>query len=76
MYVLPILLWASHMGILLYFLYDKSAQQKNTRALVDRGTQLLVSFIKVARNPLLKPIRKKTFDFIQDSGLVPDLSSY
>jgi len=69
-HVLPLLFWASHMGILLYFLYDKSPNQKNTRNLVDRGTQLLVSFIKVARNPLLKPVRKKTLDFIQESGLV------
>jgi AcrR family transcriptional regulator len=76
MYVLPVMLWAAHMGILLYFLYDKSPNQKNTRALVDRGTQLMVSFLKVARNPLLKPIRKKTFDFILESGLVSDLPSY
>ena len=71
--VLPVLLWAAHMGILLYFLYDKSAGQKNTRALVDRGTQLLVAFINVAKNPLLRPVRRKTLDFIQDSGLIESL---
>lgn len=76
MYVLPVLLWAAHMGILLYFLYDKSPNQRNTRALVDRGTQLLVSFIKVAKNPLMKPIRRKTLEFIEQSSLVPDLPSY
>ena len=37
--VLPTLLWASHMGVLLYLLYDKSEGQKNTRKLVDRGTR-------------------------------------
>lgn len=71
--VLPILLWATHMGILLYFLYDKSAGQKNTRALVDRGTQLLMGFIKIAKNPLLRPVRRKTLEFIHDSGFAADL---
>ena len=75
MNVLPLLLWAAHMGVLLYFLYDKSPNQKNTRILVDRGTQLFTGFLKIARNPLLKPIRKKTFEFIHDSGLVSDLAS-
>jgi AcrR family transcriptional regulator len=68
--VLPLLLWAAHMGILLYFLYDKSSSQKNTRALIDRGTQLMTGFLKVAKNPLLRPIRKKTLEFIHDSGLI------
>lgn len=71
--VLPTMLWAAHMGVLLYFLYDKSAEQKNTRALVDRGTQLLMGFIKVAKNPLFQPVRRKTLDFIQDSGLAAEL---
>ena len=76
MYVLPLLLWAAHMGILLYFLYDKSPAQRNTRMLVDRGTELLTGFLKVAKNPLLKPIRKKTFEFISELDLAPDLPSY
>jgi AcrR family transcriptional regulator len=71
--VLPLLLWAAHMGILLYFLYDKSAGQKNTRTLVDRGTKLMVSLLNVAKNPLFRPIRRKTLDFLHDSGLVADL---
>ncbi|HEY3928973.1 MAG TPA: TetR/AcrR family transcriptional regulator [Candidatus Koribacter sp.] len=73
--VLPLMLWASHMGVLLYFLYDKSPNQKNTRALVDRGTQLLVNFLKIGRNPLLKPVRKRTLEFLRDSGLVPHMAA-
>ena len=68
--VLPLLLWAAHMCVLLYFLYDKSPNQKNTRALIDRGTQLMTGFLKVAKNPLLRPIRKRTLEFIHDSGLI------
>ena len=67
--VLPTLLWASHMGVLLYFLYDKSEGQKNTRKLVDRGTQLMVGFLKIAKHPLLKPVRKKTLEFLSEFGL-------
>ncbi len=73
--VLPLLLWASHMGVLLYFLYDKSPNQKNTRALVDRGTQLLMNFIKVAKNPLLKPVRRRTLEFVQEAGLAVNPAS-
>ena len=68
--VLPTMLWAAHMGILLYFLYDKSPHQKTTRTLVDRGTQWMISTLKVTKNPVFKPIRKKTFDFIQEFGLI------
>jgi AcrR family transcriptional regulator len=71
--VLPLLLWAAHMGFLLYFLYDKSNGQKKTRALVDGGTKLIVGMLNVAKNPLFRPIRRKTLDFLHDSGLVADL---
>lgn len=70
---MPVMLWAAHMGVLLYFLYDKSANQKNTRMLVDRGTQLMMGFAKIAKNPLFRPIRKKTLAFLQETGLAPQV---
>jgi hypothetical protein len=30
----------------------------------------MTGFLKVAKNPLLRPIRKKTLEFIHDSGLI------
>jgi AcrR family transcriptional regulator len=71
--MLPSLLWSVHMGILLYFLYDKSPNQAKTRKLIDRSTSLLMTLLKTLKNPLLKPVRKKAFEFLREFDLVAEL---
>jgi AcrR family transcriptional regulator len=71
--MLPSLLWSIHMGILLYFLYDKSPNQAKTRKLIDRSTSLLMTLIKSLKNPLLRPVRKKAFEFLREFDLVAEV---
>ncbi len=71
----PRLLWTAHMGMILYFLNDKSAGQKKTRALVDGGLDLLVQAFSMSSIPLLqpmvKPIRAKVIHLLEEAELVP-----
>jgi AcrR family transcriptional regulator len=61
---LPRLLWLYQMGILLFWIYDHSAGQKRTAALLDQSLALVVGLIKVSNLPLMKPLRKKALDLI------------
>ncbi|HME05474.1 MAG TPA: TetR family transcriptional regulator [Bryobacteraceae bacterium] len=61
---LPRLLWLYQMGILLFWIYDRSPGQKRTAALLEQSLTLVVRLIKVANLPLMKPLRKKVLDLI------------
>jgi hypothetical protein len=61
---LPMLLWLCQMGLILYWIYDRSPGQRQTRTLRDKSLSLLVSGLKIARLALLKPLRSKVVDLI------------
>lgn len=67
----PLLLWAMHMGVLLYFLYDQSPEQRRTRALVDRAVDLFVGSLRIAKLAPLRPIRTRVRTLLEEAGLVP-----
>ncbi len=71
--IVPMLLWAMHMGILLYFLYDRSPGQAKTRRLVDRGTALVMGVLKLAKLPLIKPVRKRVLDTLAEADLLREV---
>lgn len=75
----PRLLWTAHMGMILYFLNDRSAGQKKTRALVDGGLDLLVQAFSMSSAPLLqpmvKPIRSKIVKLLEEAELVESSKS-
>jgi AcrR family transcriptional regulator len=52
--VLVVALWSLHMGVMLYFIHDRSKGQAKTRALVDRSLDLVCGLLPVA--PELAPI--------------------
>ena len=61
---LPRLLWMYQMGLILFWIYDQSASQKRTGQLIDKSLPLVVNLIKIARFPLLRPIRKMVVDLL------------
>jgi len=61
---LPRLLWLYQMGLILYWIYDRSPGQRQTRMLREKSLVLLVALLKVARFVLLKPLRRKIVDLI------------
>jgi AcrR family transcriptional regulator len=69
--VAPTLLWAMHMGILLYFLYDKSPEQQHTRRLADGAVELAVQARKFVSFPMLRPLRKRVIGLLREAELVP-----
>jgi AcrR family transcriptional regulator len=70
----PVLLWTLHMGILLYFLFDSSAGQRRTRRLIDGAVDLIVDARRVAVLPLLRPVRRRIWNILQDAGLLVESS--
>jgi AcrR family transcriptional regulator len=72
--LLPLALWSLHMGVLLYFLYDSSPGAQRTRRLADGSVALAVSFLKLARLPLLRPARKGVMTLLGDAGLIAGVS--
>lgn len=69
--VLPLSLWALHMGVLLYFLYDPSPNLKRTRRLADASIELCLSFLKLAKLPLLRPARRGAITLLREAELIP-----
>jgi AcrR family transcriptional regulator len=72
---LPPMLWALHMLMLLYFLYDDSAEQARTHRLIDSSISLFVRLLTLVRLPLLKPFRGGLFALLRDAGLFSEPTS-
>jgi AcrR family transcriptional regulator len=54
---LPRLLWLYQMGIILFWIYDRSARQARTKLLLEKSSDLIGRAIKLSRFRLLKPFR-------------------
>jgi hypothetical protein len=51
---LPGLLWLAHLGLILFWVYDRSPGQTRTLALVDAAVPVLVGLLKMSRLPVLR----------------------
>jgi AcrR family transcriptional regulator len=58
---LPRLLWLYQMGILLFWVYDRSPQQQRTRVLFDKTLSLMVLALKLAEAPVIGPLLKPLY---------------
>jgi AcrR family transcriptional regulator len=61
---LPRLLWMYQMGVLLFWIYDRSPSQKKTRALLDQSLRIVVTLIKLSGLPLMRPVRRLVLDLL------------
>lgn len=72
---LPELLWLHQMGIVLFWVYDRSPGSARTRAFVDRTTPLVARLMTLARYKVFRPIVRDADrlvrDFIVPAGLDP-----
>jgi hypothetical protein len=62
-----------HMGILLFFLYDRSPRQQLTRKLIDAGVDLFATSLRLAKLPVFRGFRRKSLALLAEAGLVPDV---
>jgi AcrR family transcriptional regulator len=63
--LLPRILWMYQMGLILFWIYDRSAGQKQTRALVEKSLPIVVRLIQAAGFPLLRPVRRMVVDLVE-----------
>jgi AcrR family transcriptional regulator len=62
---LPRVLWMYEMGLLLYWVYDRSKGQRRTQLLLDKSLSIVVGLIRLGSVPLFKPIRKLVVDLLE-----------
>ena len=61
---LPNLLWLYQMGLILFWISDRSTDQLRTRQLRDKSLSLVVVALKLSSLPLLRPLRKKIVELL------------
>ena len=61
---LPRLLWMYQMGLILFWVYDRSAGQKRTHTLMEKSLPIVVRLIQLAGFPLLRPVRRMVVDLV------------
>ncbi|GAA3087871.1 hypothetical protein GCM10020254_35510 [Streptomyces goshikiensis] len=64
--VLPELMWLSQMGLVLYWVFDRSPDSEKTRRLAERGAQLTTRGIVLARFRVLRPLVRELHELFAD----------
>jgi AcrR family transcriptional regulator len=62
---LPKLLWLYQMGLILFWLYDRSEKQQRTHTLMEKSLGLLVTLLRLSGLPLMKPVRKTALELVE-----------
>lgn len=62
---LPRLLWMYQMGLILFWVYDKSPGQRRTKTLFEQTLKMLLLTLKLAAIPLLRPMHRMAADLLR-----------
>src|SRR5215469_3878314 len=62
---LPQLLWLSQMGLILFWIYDRSENQARTERLVDKSLGIVASLLKLSKSPFLRPVRRTAIELLE-----------
>ena len=62
---LPRLLWLYQMGILLFWVYDRSEAQQRTRLLFEKTLKMIVVTVRLAGLPLLRPLHRLAGELLE-----------
>ena len=65
---LPRLVWMWEMGIILYWIHDRSPGRARSRRLARRTADLVARLVALASNPLLRPVRKAALATLAEIG--------
>ena len=63
--ILPRLLWMYQMGIILYWIHDRSPHQTKTRALIKKSLSLVVRLVQLSGLPLMRPLRRQVIELFK-----------
>jgi AcrR family transcriptional regulator len=62
---LPRILWLYQMGLMLFWIYDRSEGQGRTRALLSHSASMVSRLIRLSGFPLLRPARKAVVQLVE-----------
>jgi AcrR family transcriptional regulator len=62
---LPELLWLAYMGVVLYWVHDRSPGQAKTRQLIDGAVPLIDRLVGLSRLRVLRPVTRQVLDLIR-----------
>lgn len=62
---LPRLLWLYQMGVLLFWVYDRSSKQARTQLLFDKTLAMMLVLFKLAGVPLLRPFLRPAGELLK-----------
>jgi AcrR family transcriptional regulator len=62
---LPKLLWLYQMGLILFWVYDRSPGEARTEKLVEKSLAIVASLLKLSKSPFLRPVRKTAIELLQ-----------
>ncbi len=63
---LPYLLWLYHMGIILFWIHDRSRKCARTYRLIEQTVDLLDKLVSLASNPFMRPVRKRALKMVAE----------
>jgi AcrR family transcriptional regulator len=63
---LPYLLWVYHMGIILFWIHDRSPHHRRTYRLIDRTVEMVDKLVHLASNPFMRPLRKHALMLVDE----------
>ncbi|AJE85150.1 TetR family transcriptional regulator [Streptomyces albus] len=64
--ILPELMWLSQMGLVLYWVFDRSEGHRRSRRLADRGARLTSRGVALARFRVLRPLVREVHELFTD----------
>jgi hypothetical protein len=62
---LPTLLWLYQMGLILFWIYDRSPGEARTEKLVEKSLGIVTGLLKLSKSPFLRPVRKAAIELLQ-----------
>jgi AcrR family transcriptional regulator len=62
---LPHLLWLYQMGLILFWVYDRSAGQTRTKVLFEKTLKMLVVTLRLAALPIMRPLHRLAAELLQ-----------
>jgi AcrR family transcriptional regulator len=62
---LPKLLWLYQMGLILFWVYDRSPGEARTEKLVEKSLAIVAGLLKLSKSPFLRPVRKTAIELLQ-----------
>jgi len=62
---LPRLLWLYQLGLILFWIYDRSEERKRTKILLEKSLSLVVNLVRVSGLPLMRPVRRTVLELLE-----------